>query len=275
MKLAVTGKGGTGKTTVTAILARQLARSGVEVVAIDADPNPNLGISLGMGVEAAMKLDGIVNVLLREKAALHNAHHHDHADDDGHSHAEGENACEPPSDRSTEQLLEEMSVMAPDGVRLVQTGKLERPSEGCLCCGSHSTTRRLFSELPHAGRMVIADLEAGVNDLLWARPGADDAVLVVTEPYRKSLEVARRALQVALELGVKRAMVLANRVQSEEDLQVVVDFLSGVDVEILAIPEDEVIAAADRNGRSPLDNGTDSPGVAAIVALARTMEGVG
>ena len=166
-----------------------------------------------------------------------------------------------------------MSVLAPDGVRLVQTGKIERSPDGrasevCLDCGSHGMTRRLFSELPSAGRVVIVDLEAGINDLLWAQPGVDDAIIVVTEPYRKSLEVARRALQVGFDLGVGRATVVANRVESEADLQLVVDFLKGIEVEVVVVPEDHHIAAADRAGDSPFDTGLGSPGVAAVAALA-------
>jgi len=64
---------------------------------------------------------------------------------------------------------------------LVATGKIERPSDVCLCCGSHTTTRQFFADLSADGRIVIADLEAGLNDLIWLRPRSDDVVVVVAE----------------------------------------------------------------------------------------------
>lgn len=173
MKIVVTGKGGAGKTTVAAILARTLARRGREVVAVDADPNPNLGIALGLGAEDTARLEAIVNVVLREKAD----HSHDHSHDPAHDRR----ACDPPAEQTAEELVESLSVVAPDAVRLVQTGLIERPAQGCLCCGSHGTTRRILNEVPADGRTVVADLEAGVNDLIWAYPKPGDVVLVVTD----------------------------------------------------------------------------------------------
>ncbi|HEX2027505.1 MAG TPA: AAA family ATPase [Nitriliruptorales bacterium] len=254
MKIVVTGKGGAGKTTVAAILARTLARTEREVIAVDADPNPNLGMALGLGAEATERLEAIVNVVLRDKAA--HGHEHDH---EGH-------ACDPPRDRSAPELVDDLAVAAPDGVRLVQTGLIERPAEGCLCCGSHGTTRRIVNEVPADGRVVVADLEAGVNDLIWAYPKADDVVVVVTEPYVKSLEVARRALQVTRDVGVRRVLVAANRLESDEDLADVASALP--DVEIVAVPEDPAVWQADRDGVAALDAAPDSPAVAAVAALA-------
>ncbi len=255
MKIAVTGKGGAGKTTVAAILARTLARDGHQVVAVDADPNPNLALALGLDDAAQSRLEGVVNVLLREKAA--------------HRHDDRRPACEPPAERSVEELLAALAVTGPDGVRLIQTGLVERPADGCLCCGSHGTTRRVFGELDPAGRVVIADLEAGVNDLIWAVPRDGDTVLAVTEPYLKSLEVTRRALQVIRDLGVGRVLVIANRVAGEADTTHVRESLPGV--EVVAVPDDPAIAAAERRGLAPLDTAPTSPAVGTVQALARRL----
>src|SRR2546429_9054391 len=86
---------------------------------------------------------------------------------------------------------------------LVATGKIERPTDACLCCGSHMTTREFFGELPAEDRMVVADLEAGLNDLIWAQPGPEDVVLAVAEPSMKAVEIARRARGIAERLGVR------------------------------------------------------------------------
>jgi len=198
MKVVVGGKGGAGKTTVAAVLARILAQRGTTVIALDGDPNPNLGIALGLGCNQTAGLDSVVNAVFKERAG------------GGHS----DRAGRPVPDRHADELLEELGVTAPDGVRLVQCGRIERPADGCLCCGSHITTRRMFAELSGQGRVVIADLEPGVNDLIWINPGSQDAVVIVTQPSRKSLEVTRRALQIADDFSVGRTVVVANRAKA-------------------------------------------------------------
>lgn len=256
MKLAITGKGGAGKTTIAAIMARTLARRGWEVVAVDADPNPNLGLSLGLSPPQMARVDGIVNVLLREKTA----HQHSHdAGEHGHS---SDQPCEPPRVRTADEIVEEMGVVGPDGVILVETGRIERPSEGCLCCGSHGTTRRIFHDLSDVRRVVLADLEAGVNDLIWANPGSEDLVLIVTEPYVKSLEVARRSVGVARQMGVSHIVGIANRIQDEGDL----DRVSAVfgDLPVFAIPDDPAVGDADRLGMPPIELTPPAPAVVAV-----------
>ena len=103
MKLAVLGKGGSGKTTVAGVLARSLARDGWEVIALDCDANPNLGISLGLGADATEQLAGIRQSL----------------DDGGVEHAP-----------SVEELLARFGAPGPDGVRLAVVTKIDRPDPG-------------------------------------------------------------------------------------------------------------------------------------------------
>ncbi|MBW3643769.1 MAG: AAA family ATPase [Actinobacteria bacterium] len=241
MKIAVTGKGGSGKSTVSGALARQLARRGHKVVAVDADPNPNLGISLGVRREVVESMRPILNSLL----------------DAGHTHNDPTPAAE--------DLLERFGVDAPEGVRLVATGKIERPSDACLCCGSHNTTRQFFGDLPAHDRIVLADLEAGLNDLIWARPGADDVVVVVTEGSAKSVEIARRASALAAEMGVTRVVTVANRTSDAADARRVSEAL---DVEVFVVPEDPAVERADQDGLAPLDVAPTSPAMVAVAALA-------
>jgi len=241
MKIAVTGKGGSGKSTVSGALARHLAKMGHDVVAIDADPNPNLGISLGVDRELVESMRPILNSLL----------------DAGHTH----NDPTPPADT----LLADYGVDAPGGVRLVATGKIERPSGACLCCGSHNTTRQFFGELPAEERIVLADLEAGLNDLVWARPGPDDVVLAVTEGSAKSVEIARRACRMAEEMGVKRIIGVANRTISDAD---VARISAELGVEVFTVPEDPAVEKADQQGVAAIDADPTSPAMEAVGSLA-------
>ena len=254
MKVAVTGKGGVGKTTITAVLARLLARAGHPVVALDADPNPNLGLALGMGADRAEGLDGAANLLIRERTTLSHEHH----GSDGGSHA-----AAPP--RLAEDLLAALGASAGDGVRLLQTGRIRRPAEGCLCCGSHRATREIFAELSGDGRMVIADLEAGVTDLCWTEPKPDDAVVIVANADRASAEVARRALQVTKDLEVRRVLLVANRVAPDDvgALRELLPWPTAVE-----IPDDPDVNQAERRGLSPVDFNPESAAVRAVGALA-------
>lgn len=246
MKIAVAGKGGSGKSTVSGALARHLARMGHQVVAIDADPNPNLGISLGVDRELVETMRPILNSLL----------------DAGHTH----NDPTPPAD----QLLAEYGVDAPEGVRLVATGKIERPSDACLCCGSHNTTRQFFGELPAEDRIVLADLEAGLNDLVWAKPGPDDVVLAITEGSAKSVEIARRACRMAEEMGVTRIIGVANRSVSDADVARISEELG---VEMFTVPEDPAIEKADQQGVAAIDADPGSPAIVAVGELAGRLVG--
>lgn len=237
MKIAVTGKGGSGKTMVSGALARHLARGGHRVIGLDADPNPNLGIALGVPAERVETMESVLNGLLAS----------------GYTH---DQPLPDPDD-----LLARFGVAAPDGVILVATGKIERPTDSCLCCGSHTTTRRFFGDLPAADRVVIADLEAGLNDLIWARPGPDDVVVVVAETSAKSVEVAARARDIAVEMGVGRIVAVANRATGTGNVD-------GLGLETVTIPEDPTVARADQGGTAPYDADPASPAMAAVGRLA-------
>lgn len=238
MKIAVAGKGGVGKTTVSGTLARLLARSGRPVVAIDADVNPMLGISLGLGMEGTERL-----------AAVRQAP------------KDGDGAHQP----TVADIVRELAADAPDGVRLLVASRMDRPDSGCACCGI--TPDRLLHELDAPGGTVIGDLEAGIGVVTRMQQGAVDVVLVVVNPSPKAIDVARRAADTAVARG-SRVLVVANRVRDEDDLALVRAALG--EHEIVAVPDDPAIARADEEGRSPLD-GERGPGVDAISRLGERL----
>lgn len=239
MRVVVTGKGGTGKTTVAGALARQLARRGHSVLAMDCDPNPNLGLMLGLSHRRMEGMPAVLNGLIASGYT-----HHD---------------PRPEAD----ELVRRYGVSAADGITLVATGKIERPTDNCLCCGSHTSTRALFAEVSDEGRIVIADLEAGLNDLIWARPRPEDAVVIVAEPSAKAVDIARRAALVAEALGVVHIVGVANRCASPGDEEALAGVLPGL---VFAVPEDPDLARADRRGVAPIDQ---DPVPMAIAAVAR------
>lgn len=241
MKIAVSGKGGVGKSTISGTIARRLARAGNTVVALDCDPSPNMAIPLGLTHDQLLALRPVFNHLV----------------DSGHTHND------PKPD--PEHLLHDLGTAAPDGVTLLATGEVVRRSDACTCCGSHASTRSLFGDLAGDGRIIVADLEAGLNDLIWARPAADDTLLAVAEPSVKSIDIARRACRIGEALGLTRIYGIANRIRSAADEQMVREALG---VPVFAVPEDPALGRADLLGVAPLDLEPDSPAMQAIAAIA-------
>lgn len=112
----------------------------------------------------------------------------------------------------------------------------------------------------------MADLEAGIGTLTRLEERGVDVVVVVVEPTPKSLEVGVRAAAVARERSIERTVVVANRVQGDGDTQRV--RVAFPDAEIVTIPHDAAIIAADRHGDAPLDVAPDAPAVRALTDLA-------
>ena len=245
MKIAVSGKGGAGKTTISGTVARALARSGHDVMAVDADVNPMLGISLGLGMDTTERLAGIRQEMSGARA-----------DEVIHEH-------------TIEGLIERFGEDAPDGVRIVVASKVDLPDHGCLCCGVSAD--RLLREMEAGGRTVLGDLEAGIGVLTRMENGSLDVVLVVANPTPKSIEVARRAAAAAVARDIK-VLVVANRVANDDDLEAIRSVLGEYDMAI--VPEDAVIARADAEGIAPIDLDDTSPGVRAIIDISERLVAV-
>lgn len=236
MKIVVAGKGGVGKTTVSGTISRALARAGHEVLALDADTNPMLGVSLGVGPE---ETDLLVAV------------------------RQGLETGETEHERTTDGFVERFGRDAPDGVRLVVASRIEQANPGCMCCGV--SPEGLLTELESDGKIIIGDLEAGIGTVMRLQEGHADVVLVVAQPTAKSLNIARRAVEMTDDRG-GRVIVVANRVRDDEDLAVIREAVG--DCEMVVVPDDEAIAKADREGLAAIDVDENSPGVKVLIELA-------
>ena len=242
MKIVVAGKGGVGKTTVSGTIARALARKGHDVLALDADTNPMLGVSLGVGPE---ETDLLVAV------------------------RQGLETGETEHERSTDGFVERFGRDAPDGVRLVVASRIERANPGCMCCGV--SPEGLLTELDSAGKIIIGDLEAGIGTVMRLQEGHADVVLVVAQPTAKSLNIARRAVEMTDDRG-GRVIVVANRVRDDDDLAVIRQAVG--DCEMVVVPDEPAIATADRDGRAAIDVDEDAPGVRVLIELADRLAGM-
>jgi CO dehydrogenase maturation factor len=242
MKIVVAGKGGVGKTTVSGTIARAFARAGHDVLALDADTNPMLGVSLGVGPEET-------DLLIAVRQGLETG--------------------ETEHERTTEGFVQRFGRDAPDGVRLVVASRIERANPGCTCCGVSAES--LLGELESEGKIIVGDLEAGIGTVMRLQEGQADVVLIVAQPTAKSLNVARRAVELASDRGA-RMIVVANRVRDDEDLALIREAVG--DVDMVVVPDEPAIALADREGRAAIDVDEDAPGVRVLIELADRLAGM-
>lgn len=240
MKIAIAGKGGSGKTTIAGTLARVLGRRGHRVLALDADTNPMLGISLGVGPE---ETDALVAV------------------------RQGVDSGEVAHQPTVSGMIETFGRDAPDGVRLVLASRIEKNDPGCPCCGiSAEQLIRDFED----DNIVIADLEAGVGTLSRLPDNGVDTLVVLAEPTVKSIEVARVVSELAAQKHPQtKVVVVANRVRSDEDLALIKASFSDPDA---VVPDDPSVTSADREGLAPIDADETSPAVVAVGRLADLLD---
>lgn len=246
MKLAIAGKGGSGKTSISGTMARLLARSGHRVLAIDGDSNPNLALTLGIPAERMSDMPTLPPDLLRRTT----------------SGAE--------LTQSLEQIKAAHSVTGPDGVDLLVMALPQHANTGCLC-HMHATVRSIIDAVSDDERDVcILDTEASPEHLSRGTAVYADAMLAVVEPYFKSLETGRRMAVLARDLGLERVALIANKIRDERDQVAVQAFADKHDLELGGtVPFDELFADAERVGRAPLDFGPEAPAIHAIDEIAQ------
>lgn len=232
MKIAISGKGGVGKTTLAALLAQVYADAGRNVLAVDADPSPCLAGALGFPSELQAQLSPIseMDELIYERTGAKPGT------------TGGFFTLNPRVDDIPERFSVEYRQ-----VRLLEMGSVDSGGAGCICPES-AMLKTLFTHLLfRKDDVLILDMYAGVEHLGRATVDFVDAMLVVVEPTRRSLGTAAQIKQLAEDIGLKRLWLVGNKVRDEAEAAFLLSETPGIPV-MGTLPADMGVQEADRLG---------------------------
>jgi len=253
MKIAISGKGGVGKTTVAAVLARQFGREGRDVLLVDADPAPNTASALGLSREQAEKIVPLCEMsdLIEERTGVK----------PGTSYGQMFRL-----NPKVEDIAEKFGVKGKDGVHLLVLGTIKSAGQGCFCPESALLKALLKHLVLKKQQVIILDMEAGLEHLGRGTAQGMDLLIMVVEPGLRSTGVARQISAMSRDLGIKRVGVVINKVRDPSQAEVVARELEGIEV-LARIPMDEGLVDADLSGVSPADHPGAARSVKAIGEL--------
>jgi CO dehydrogenase maturation factor len=247
MKLAVSGKGGVGKTTFAALMIRTLNEQGKRVLAIDADPDANL--AAGLGISDADKIVPIADMedLVFERTGA----------------KPGSIGGYFKLNPKVDDLPDALSVSF-DKIKFMRLGGVKKGGSGCICPESALLRALVMHIVLARDEVVVMDMEAGIEHLGRATAKAVDKLIVVVEPGRRSIDTATHIRTLAGEIGLNHIAIVGNKVRSAEDETFLKTHLN--DFEFLGfLPYDESLIEADLKGVSPFD--VDSPSKAQVKSM--------
>lgn len=242
LKIAVGGKGGVGKTTVTALLARCFAADKAnKVIAIDADPVANLAAGLGISEDKPITPIAELSDLIAERTGAKPGT------------MGGFFTLNPKVDDIPDRFSQEK-----DGVKLLVMGTVQSGGSGCICPESTILKALMTHLVLYRDEVVLMDMEAGIEHLGRATSGSVDALVVVVNPGARSRNAAHKIKKLGADIGIKNIVVLGNRVRGPEDVELIRSSLPGFEI-LGFIPEDDEIVNADRQGTRPFENIHEAP----------------
>lgn len=248
LRIAVVGKGGAGKSLVAGTLARVLARRGSRVLTLDSDLMPGLSLSIGLGLDSSAMLSEAVEKNEQGRWRLRRG-------------------------IGPVTAVRRYAAAAPDGVLHLQAGKFGAEGMPAIIGsinGFYQVVHRLRRARTFDDWTVIGDLPAGPRQVAYRWAPYATTFLIMVEPSWKSALTARRIVTILRDEHAASVLPVASKVQTDADRRRVEKML-GEPVSA-AIPLSQEVAAAERAGRAPIDDAPGSAAVAAIEALATTLQ---
>ena len=231
MKIAISGKGGVGKTTIAALLANFLHQAGYRVLVVDADPDANLGATLGFpgasDIVPMVEMKELIEERMGTKPGGFGALFRLNPKVD---------------DLPAKYCLEH------DGIRLMVMGQIRKGGSGCFCPENAFVRRLLGHLLMKEKDVLIVDMEAGIEHLTRGTSEAVDVLMVVVEPGMRSIETAYKIKDLAADLGIKTILGVANKVRGEGDRAFILEQIQGIKI-IGHIPYSEEILMVNMGDR--------------------------
>jgi CO dehydrogenase maturation factor len=254
MKIAVSGKGGVGKTTLSSLLARYWAGKGYRVLAVDADPDANLGSALGIDTSGIVPIAKMEDLIAERTGAKPGT-------------VGGFFKLNPRVDDLPEALSREK-----DGVRLLVMGTVKKGGGGCICPESTLLKALINHLVLYQKDRVIMDMEAGIEHLGRGTAQGVNRFVIVVEPGQRSIETAAKVRQLTQDIGLHKVVAVGSKVRNAEQERFLHKALDGIPL-IGILPFSEEIATADLENRPP---SLEDPAIArAMEQIATALEAEG
>ena len=228
MKIAISGKGGVGKTTIMAMLAMQLKKNGKEVLIIDADPSPHMAQSIGIDeVEKIVPIADMKDLLVERSGKTPGSPFYN-------------------INPEVDDLLAKF-IVEKDGIKLMVLGAIQTGDGGCACAENTVLRRLLTKLLLSPSQVVLLDMEAGVEHLGRGTIAGVDHLLIVVQPAQSAIRTAEKIKKLAREVKIPKISFIGNLVQDAEDEQFLINALD--EPPLAFFPDSPLIKKTERSGR--------------------------